>query len=147
MVLHFSHLAETVKIQTAFLHRDLKEEISMECPKGMSNVKEDNCIILNKCIYGLSHAACQYYEKGVEILKSSSFVRGSIGPCLYVKGSTKGIVYIALHVDDNLMKGNIATNNDAIDAWTSKRLVLKIMDGLQDYLSCKIKISDDKKHT
>ena len=28
----------------------------------------------------------------------------------------------------------------------SKGLVLKIMEGLQDYLSCKIKISHDKKH-
>ena len=82
----------------------------------------------------------------MEILKNFSFIGGSINPCLYVKKSAKGIVYMALHIDDNLMIGNIATINDAITVLKNKGLVLKIMEELQDYLSCKIKISDDKKH-
>ena len=73
-------------------------------------------------------------------------MRGSIDPCLYVKKSMKDIVYIALYVDNNLMVGNIATIDDAIKALKSKGLVLKIIEGLQDYLSCKIKFFDDKKH-
>ena len=52
---------------------------------------------------------------------------------------------VALYVDDNLMVGNVAAFDSAIEALKSKGLVLKIMDGLQDYLSCKIKISGDKK--
>ena len=82
----------------------------------------------------------------MEILKSTSFVGGSIEPCLYIKRSAKGIVYIALYVDDNLMIGNIAAINDAILALKNKGLVLKILEGLQDYFSCKMKILDDKKH-
>ena len=85
MVLHFGYWAKIVNIETASLYGDLKEEIFMECPQGMSNVKKDNCIILNKCIYGLVQAACQYYKKAVEILKNPGFIGGSIGPCLYVK--------------------------------------------------------------
>ena len=82
----------------------------------------------------------------MEILKSSSFIGGSINPCLYVKRSTKCIVYIALYVDDNLMIGHIAAIDNAILALKIKGLVLKIMERLQDYLFCKIKISNDKKH-
>ena len=41
---------------------------------------------------------------------------------------------------------NIATINDTIDRLKRKGLVLKIVEGLQDYLSCKTKFSDDKKH-
>ena len=44
------------------------------------------------------------------------------------KKSTKGIIY-----------------NNAIEALKNKVLVMKIMDGLQDYLSCEINISDDNK--
>ena len=62
----------------------------------------------------------------------------SIDPCLYVKKSMKGVVYAALYVDDNLMVGDIAAIDNAIEALKSKGLVLKIMDGLQDYLPCKI---------
>ena len=134
MVLHFGCWAKIVDIETAFLYGDLKEEIYMECPKGMTYAKKDDFIMLNKCIYvyGLVQAVHQYYKKAVEILKHSSFVGGSIDPCLYIKKRTESIVYVALYIDDNLMVGDI-----------DKGLVLKIVDGLQDYLSCKIKISDD----
>ena len=45
------------------------------------------------------------------------------------------------------MVGNIAAINNAIGALKSKGLILKIMEGLQDYLSCEIKFSNNKKHT
>ena len=57
----------------------------------------------------------------------------------------KSIVYVAFYIDDNLMVGDIATNDDAIEAIKNKGLVLKIVEGLQDYLSCKIQFSDNKK--
>ena len=57
----------------------------------------------------------------------------------------KGIIYVALYVDDNLMIGDSAMIDDAILALKNKGLVLKTVEGLQDYLSCKIKISKDKK--
>ena len=90
----------------------------------MTNIKKGDCIILNKCIYGHVQAAWQYCK-----------IRGSFNPCLYVKKSTKGIVYVALYVDDNLLIGDIATIDDAIEALKSKGLVLKIVEGLQGYLS------------
>ena len=68
-------------------------------------------------------------------MKSSGFVGGSINPCLYVKKSTKGILYVALYVDDNLMIGDIAAIDDTIEALKNKGLVLNIVEGLQDYLS------------
>ena len=77
----------------------------------------------------------QYYKKAVEILESSGFVRGSIHPCLYVKKSANVIVYIALYVNDNLMIGDNDKIDDTIEALKNKGLVLKIVEGLQDYLS------------
>ena len=145
MVLPFGYSAKVVDVKTAFLYGDLEEEIFMECPRRMSDVKKDDCIILDKCIYSLVQAACQYYKKAVKILKSSGFIGGNIHLCLYIKKSAKGIVYVALYVDDNLMIGNNATIDDAILALKNKGLVLKIMEGLQNCLSCKIKISVDRK--
>ena len=84
--------------------------------------------------------------KGHKEFEKFWFCGGSIDPCFYVKKSTKPILYVALYIDDNLMIGNSATIDDAILALKNKGLVLKIMEGLQDYLSYKIKISDDKKH-
>ena len=145
MVLHFGYSAKTVTAETTFLYGDLEEEIYMECPQGKSNIKKDKCIILNKWIYGLVQSARQYYKKAVKILKNLGFVGGNVDPCLYAKKSAKGIVYIALYIDDNLMIGNMMAIDDAILALNSNGLVLKIVEELQDYLPCEIKFSDDKK--
>ena len=67
-------------------------------------------------------------------MKSSGFEQGSIDPCLCVKRSMKGIVYVALYVDNNLMIGNKAVINDPILALKNKGLVLKVVEGLQDYM-------------
>ena len=143
MVLHFGHLAKIVDVETTFLYGDLEEKINMECPQKCPTTK-NNCIILNKCIYGLVQAACQYYKKAVKVLKSFCWRQYFPMPLCQKEG--KGyIVHVALYIDDNLMVGNIATINDAIEALKSKGLLLKIMEGLQDYLSCKIKFRN-KKH-
>ena len=52
---------------------------------------------------------------------------------------------IALYIDDNFMVGVMMTIDDAISDLKSKQLVLKIVEGLEDYLSCKITFSEDEK--
>ena len=44
------------------------------------------------------------------------FVKGNVNPCLYVKKSNKGIVYVALYVGDNLMIGDVEANDNAMTA-------------------------------
>ena len=77
-------------------------------------MKNNDCIILNKCIYGLVQAAQQYYKKAVEILKSSGFVGGSIDPCLYVKRSAKGVVHVALYRDNMFSYGGFSNSDQLL---------------------------------
>ena len=95
----------------------------MECLQGMSNKK---ICILNKCIYSLVQAVMQCVKKAIEILKILGFLRGNVHSCLYVKKSAKGIVYIALYVDDNLMICDMAAIDDAIKALKNKGWCLKL---------------------
>jgi hypothetical protein len=48
-----------VDIQTAFLHRDLDEEIYMEVPKGLTIV-ENKKLILCKTIHGLAQSTRKF---------------------------------------------------------------------------------------
>ena len=57
MVLHFGYSTKIVNLEMDFLYRALEQEIYMECLHGMSNIKKDNFIILNKFIYGLVQSA------------------------------------------------------------------------------------------
>ena len=109
----------------------------------MSN--KGDCIILNKCIFGLIQVARQYYKKAVKVLKKSRFIEGNVNPCLYLKKNEKGVVSVALYVDDNLMIGYIEITDKVITTLKECGLVLDVMEGLQDYLSFEVKFSKDKK--
>ena len=80
----------------------------------------------------------QYYKRAAKILKKAAFREGNADTCLYMRKGANGILYIALYVDENLMVGN----PEAIDALQKYRLVLKVVEGLQD---CKVKFTVDKK--
>ena len=49
----------------------------------------------------------QYNKKAVEILKKVGFTGANVDPYIYIKKSMKGIVYIVLYVDNDLMIGNM----------------------------------------
>jgi hypothetical protein len=51
--------AKIVDVETAFFHGDLKGEIFMEIPEGKDAAKED-CLSLNKIVYGISKSARQF---------------------------------------------------------------------------------------
>ena len=67
------YIAKLVDVSTAFLHGDLKDtEIYMDCPPGMKH-KEDECLRLNKSIYGLVQSARAYWEKTCEVFEAIGF--------------------------------------------------------------------------
>ena len=57
-------------METAFFCGGHDKEIYVECPKGMSDVGKDDCIIFNKYIYDLVQAAMQHNKKAIKILKN-----------------------------------------------------------------------------
>ena len=69
MIIFFGFSAKIVDVKNAFSYRDLDEEIHMECLEGMSDGNKDDCIIFNKCLYGIVQSARQHYKKAAEILK------------------------------------------------------------------------------
>jgi hypothetical protein len=73
------------------------------------------------------------------------FEGGQVDPCLMMKKNDKGIVYIAIYVDDCLMVGDKAAIEDAIAGLKTSGFKLKEDGSLQDYLSCEVTLSKDKK--
>ena len=54
-------------------------------------------------------------------------------------------MYAALYLYDNLMIGESAVIFEAVELLPKNRPVLKVVDGLQGYLSCEISCSEGKK--
>ena len=66
-------------------------------------------------------------------------------PCLCFKKNNKGMCFIAIYVDDNLLVGNREAIKETIKDLKANGLILKIEDDLKDYLSCEVKFLKDMK--
>ena len=142
-----------IDVETAFLHGDLEEEIYMNCPPGFTEVLGenvfDNCLLLEKSIYGLVQAARQFFKKLVMKLEDIGFKQSEFDPCLMVKKNETEECYVAIYVDGCYCVG---TKKDLEDL--TKRLQvetdrvepfkIKIEDGTNDYLSCEVIFNEEK---
>ena len=57
VMIHFRFAAEVVHLKTAFQYRELEEDIYIECPPSMKDVRKCDFIIFGECIYGPMQAA------------------------------------------------------------------------------------------
>lgn len=128
-------------VETAFLYGELKETIFMECPEGMEH-KIDECLKLNKSIYGLTQASKCFYNKIIEVLQKFGFKVSAADPCLLTRQLNEGVVYLALYVDDILAIGDDKALQKTIQQLQGC-FSIKQNDKLTDYLSCDIRFSDD----
>ncbi len=137
--------AKIAHVETAFLWGDLEEEIFMVCPKVLEGAKHTDALVHKKRIYWLVQAAQQYHNKAVQILHKIGFEGGDVDPCLYVSKSEKGLVFIAIYKDDNLLVGNEEAIDEIIKLIQSEGFSLNIKDNLEDYLSCNVLFSKSGK--
>jgi transposase InsO family protein len=134
-----------IDVECAFLEGELEEEVYMDCPEGLENTGKEDCLKLEKSIYGLVQSARQWWKKLVKILKEIGFKSGNADPCLLTKRDNDGLVLIALYVDDCLCIGDKKAIKKVVEELRNKNLNLKVDDDLKDYLSCEINFSNDRR--
>ena len=140
--------AEVIDIETAFLHGDMEELIFMDLPEGLNifeGVEEndnDDCVILDKCIYGTVQSARQWAKKFKQTLKKINFEVSLLDPCLMIRKSKEGTVILCIYVDDVLMMGDKEAINKAIED-IMKEFTIRKEGKLHDYLGCIINFDED----
>ena len=88
---------KVVDIDNAFLNGDLEHEIYMKIPEGYDEViseavdKED-CLILQKAIYGLVQAARQFWKKIVDKMQEGGFQLSKADPCMLYREDERGFL-------------------------------------------------------
>ena len=108
---------KVVDIENAFLNGDLEYEIYMKIPEGYDevinqDVDKEDCLILQKAIYGLVQAARQFWKKIVDKMQGGGFQLSEADPRMLYKEDEKGICIIIIYIDDMLIIGK----EEAIDA-------------------------------
>ena len=114
-------------VETAFLYRDLKEDIYMDLPAGFFSLEENIvevtimlknkirinqaskkvCLKLNHALYGLVQAARSWWLKFVNALVNVGFEQVEVDSCLIFCKNECGILILILYVKDCLLTRDI----------------------------------------
>ncbi|PHH49299.1 Retrovirus-related Pol polyprotein from transposon TNT 1-94 [Ceratocystis fimbriata CBS 114723] len=89
---------DQIDVNNAFTESNLKEDIYLRVPEGLTEVPQGCVLKLRKSLYGLKQAAHDWYETISKYLVSLGFTCLDCDPCLF-RHHERGI-YILLYVDD-----------------------------------------------
>ncbi len=81
----------------------------------MKDAEGDDVLALNKCIYGYLQATKLYHKQDVKELHKIGFNGREVGSCFFRKRYEKGVVFVAIYVDDNLIVGHPKAIEDTIE--------------------------------
>jgi hypothetical protein len=73
------------------------------------------------------------------------FNGGGVDPCLMHKKSEKGMIYVAIYVDDCLFCGTNEMIDETVKGIVKWGLQVKVEDNLTDYLSCRVIFDKSRK--
>ena len=140
---------KVVDIDNAFFNGDLEHEICMKIPEGYEevinkDVDKEDCLILQKGIYGLVQAARQFFKKIVIKMQEGGFKLSEADPCMLYKEDEKGVCIIIIYIDDILIIGQEEAIDDAIKVLQG-HFQVKDPTSLEDYLAVQIVQSNDGK--
>eukprot|EP00253_Pinus_taeda_P002809 PITA_02809 len=94
-------------VKSAFLNRDLQEEVYMTQPPDFEVEGQEHKVCkLIKALYGLKQAPRAWYAKMDDYLKKVGFQRSESDDTLYVRQQGKYLVILVMYVDDLIITGN-----------------------------------------
>ena len=126
------------------MNGDLKETFMMKQPEVFEVPGKENFVCkLNQTIYGLKQSAKAWNEKLNTVLKQLGFIQGEAGPCLHIKETQEGKIYLISYVDDLIIASKdegqiIQTGNNL-----GKSFQLNNLGKLRHYLGIEIDQDED----
>ena len=100
LVTFFDLELEQLDVKTAFLHRELEEEIYMKQPKGFIVFGKDNLVChMKKSIYGLKQALLQWYKRFDAFMIEQGYKQCHYDNCVYFQQIGGFFVYLLWFVD------------------------------------------------
>jgi hypothetical protein len=92
---------------TAYLNRQLNEEIFMEQPPDYK-MADRKCYVvkLHKSLYGLKQAGKKWYDSLCPLLADIGFKRTEADPAVFHVHAGNNIIILAIHVDDSTLTGS-----------------------------------------
>ena len=136
---------EQMDMKTAFLHKDLEEEIYMKQSQGFEvKDKESYVCKLQKSLYGLKQAPRQWYLRFDEFALKCGFYRCNSDHCCYVIRTSNTLIILLLYVDDMLLVGSDLQAIGSLKQTLASEFAMKDLGGAKKILGIQIKRCEGK---
>ena len=120
-------------IDTAFLNADLKEDIYMSAPLGIT-LPEGKCLLLKKSLYGLKQSPRNFNLDLNSHIISMGFKRTVSDACVYTHKVNNNDVIISVYVDDLIIACTDTNTIIAVKEQIAQRYKVKDMGEMDWYL-------------
>nr|GEX58051.1 ribonuclease H-like domain, reverse transcriptase, RNA-dependent DNA polymerase [Tanacetum cinerariifolium] len=130
-------------VKSAFLHRDLKEEVYVTQPEGFIK-RQDNGKVYRfiKALYGLRQAPSAWNIKLDNTLKSLDFKKCALEQVIYTKTSKDSTLLIGVYVDDLIITGTPKKEIDKFKAQMEENFEMSDLGLLAYYLGIEVTQTD-----
>nr|GFA36969.1 retrotransposon protein, putative, Ty1-copia subclass [Tanacetum cinerariifolium] len=126
-------------VKIVFLNGYLNEEVYIEQPGGLVNLKYLNRVCkLKRSIYGLKQASRQWNKRFDDEIKKFGFTQNLDETCVYIKASGSNITFLILYVDDILIIGNSIPMLQSVKPYLEKCFAMKDLGEATYILGIKI---------
>ena len=92
-------------VKNAFLHGDLKEEVYMRIPQGVTSPSKKSVCHLRRPLYGLKHAPRAWFETFSDCLSTIGFTQNPYNPSLFLSHASTSFTVLLVYVDDIIITG------------------------------------------
>ena len=130
-------IVHQMDVETAFLNAELKEEIYMHPPVGMT-VKDGHVLRLRKTLYGLKQSPREWNANLDNYMIKMKFVRINADSCVYIRCTNSSVVIIAVYVDDLIIAGTSLSLVGSVKSDFHKRYKMKDLGELQYVLGVRV---------
>ena len=146
-----SWICEIVDVEAAFLEGDMEDDVFLEWPDGVLDFGfedqatiDENCLLLNKAMYGTVQGALQFFKKLVSNLTLIGLRQSNVDPCVfYLKRNGLLVLLVTTHVDDCAVCGK-PMDVDWFKTKLKKYFTIKEIGQLKKHLGVWYEWGEDK---
>nr|GEZ11367.1 ribonuclease H-like domain, reverse transcriptase, RNA-dependent DNA polymerase [Tanacetum cinerariifolium] len=130
-------------VKSAFLHRDLKEEVNVTQPGGFIKRQDNGKVYrLIKALYRLRQAPRAWNIKLDNTLKSLDFKKCALEQAIYTKTSKDSTLLIRVYVDDLIITGTPKKEIEKFKAQMEEKFKIRDLGLLAYYLGIEVTQTD-----
>ena len=96
---------DQMDVKNAFPYEDLKEEVYMRIPQGVTSPSKNFVCRLQKSLYGLKPAPRAWFETFRGRSCTSGFTQSPYDPSLFMHTTSTGVTVLLVYVDNIIITG------------------------------------------